>query len=80
MTPLQYTALETLLATWGFLPIFSFYSLAIPCLQVRIEGALPGPPVGLSFVVLSGPRGLLPSALPIPYNTRVERLSQPGGL
>ena len=79
MTALPYTALEISLVTWGFLPVFSFCSLATPCLQVRIGGVFPGPPVGLSFVVLLEPHVPLLSVLPAPYNTRVEELSQPEG-
>ena len=44
---------------------------------MRIGGVFPGPPVGLSFVVLLEPHVPLLSVLPAPYNTRVEELSQP---
>ena len=51
-TALQYTALGTSPAVWGFLPVSFSYFPTIPCLLVKIGGALPDPLAGLLSAVL----------------------------
>ena len=50
-TALQYTALGTSPVTWSFLHVSSCSS-TIPCLLVKIGGALPGPLAGLLSAAL----------------------------